>query len=73
MSGNEKPKITFTSSGTTGAETSKHFVSDPLLYEESFRTCFKKFYGDIKDYCILALLPSYLEREGLPLFIWRRI
>jgi len=57
-------EIVFTSSGTTGAETSKHFVKDLSLYEESFNTGFDFFYGKPQDYCILALLPSYLEREG---------
>jgi len=53
----------FLSSGTTG-EQSKHLISDLTLYKKSFRKTFQKFYGDIKDYCILALLPSYQEREG---------
>lgn len=57
-------KKTFTSSGTTGNITSKHHVTDLNLYKESFRNGFKHFYGDIKDYVVLALLPSYLEREG---------
>ncbi len=39
-------------------------VTDVSWYKESFRRAFEIFYGDIKDYCILALLPSYLEREG---------
>ena len=43
---------------------SKHLVTDVSWYEESFRRAFEIFYGDIRDYCILALLPSYLEREG---------
>lgn len=54
----------FTSSGTTGSEVSKHFVSDISLYEKSFRKAFEYFYGDVTNYCILALMPSYLEREG---------
>ena len=55
---------TFTSSGTTGIYTSKHLVTDVSLYEESYRKGFSQFYGNIEDYTILALLPSYLEREG---------
>lgn len=55
---------TFTSSGTTGMQTSKHLVTDISLYEQSYRKGFSEFYGNIEDYCILALLPSYLEREG---------
>lgn len=54
----------FTSSGTTGSITSKHFVKDVSVYETSFRKGFTHFYGDITDYVVLALLPSYLEREG---------
>src|SRR4051812_40352493 len=36
VTGKEKAKITFTSSGTSGAEQSRHPVSDLSLYEESF-------------------------------------
>lgn len=57
-------QITFTSSGTTGMTTSRHFVTDLNFYEESFRLGFSQFYGNIEDYVVLALLPSYLEREG---------
>ncbi len=57
-------EITFTSSGTTGSQTSKHFVTDLGIYEESFRSGFTHFYGSVENYAVLALLPSYLEREG---------
>ncbi|MDB4127094.1 acyl transferase [Flavobacteriales bacterium] len=53
----------FLSSGTTG-EQSKHLVADISLYKKSYLRAFQQFYGDINDYCILALLPSYQEREG---------
>lgn len=59
-----KPDITFTSSGTTGQTTSKHLVSDVELYKKSFTLAFEQFYRKPDDICILALLPSYLEREG---------
>ena len=55
---------TFTSSGTTGSITSKHFVTDISLYQQSYLNGFEHFYGDIKEYKILALLPNYLERNG---------
>ncbi len=55
---------TFTSSGTTGNVTSKHLVTDLALYKDSYLKGFKHFYGNIKDYVVLALLPSYLERDG---------
>jgi phenylacetate-coenzyme A ligase PaaK-like adenylate-forming protein len=54
----------FTSSGTTGMITSKHLVTDVSLYEQSYRNAFSEFYGNIEDYVVLALLPSYLERKG---------
>ena len=54
----------FASSGTTGMITSKHLVTDTSLYEQSYRTAFSQFYGNIEDYVVLALLPSYLERSG---------
>ena len=54
----------FTSSGTTGMISSKHLVTDVSLYEQSYRNAFSEFYGNIEDYAILALLPSYLERSG---------
>ncbi len=54
----------FTSSGTTGAETSRHHVPDLQLYERSFMTSFTARYGAPSQWRILALLPSYLERSG---------
>lgn len=57
-------KQLFTSSGTTDNLTSKHYVTDMSLYEKSFRTAFEHFYGNVEDYTILGLLPSYLERAG---------
>lgn len=61
---NTKPELVFTSSGTTGQIQSRHPVMDISLYEQSFRKGFELFYGDIQQYAVLALLPSYLEREG---------
>jgi hypothetical protein len=58
------PELVFTSSGTTGDETSRHFVYRPELYEASFLKTFELFYGDVRKYRILALLPSYIERGG---------
>lgn len=55
---------TFTSSGASGISTSNHYVTDVSIYKESYRKGFAQFYGNIEDYIVLALLPSYLEREG---------
>jgi len=57
------PATVFESSGTTQTTTSRHLVKDIGLYRESFRKCFESFYGNVKDWCILGLLPSYLERQ----------
>ncbi|MDX9941128.1 MAG: acyltransferase [Bacteroidales bacterium] len=54
----------FVSSGTTGSTPSRHFVFDTAIYEESFLRGFRSVYGEPSDYCILALLPGYLERSG---------
>lgn len=64
VSNTDAVQVTFSSSGTTGITTSRHTVTDVSWYEESFRKAFSLFYGDITSYTILALLPSYLEREG---------
>ena len=57
-------EIIFISSGTTGQTTSKHLVTDIELYKQSFIKGFELFYGEPHNYCILALLPNYLERSG---------
>lgn len=64
ISSNSPIQTTFTSSGTTGMITSKHNVVDLSIYESSYLKAFSQFYGNIEDYAVLALLPSYLEREG---------
>ena len=64
VSNTDAVEAVFTSSGTTGTITSKHLVTDASIYEESYRKGFSEFYGNIEDYVVLALLPSYLEREG---------
>jgi hypothetical protein len=59
-----EPEIIFSSSGTTGENTSRHYVIDKSIYEESFLKGFELFYGNPAEYCILGLLPGYLERSG---------
>lgn len=58
------PELVFTSSGTTGSQTSRHYVRNPDIYRESFLRAFRIFFGNPEDYHILALLPGYLERSG---------
>lgn len=64
VSDSRKPEIVFSSSGTTGMTQSRHLVTRLNVYEQSFKRAFEQFYGSPKDVCILALLPSYLERDG---------
>lgn len=69
VTGNWYEQTIFSSSGTTQMVQSKHFVKDIRRYEQSCLKGFEYFYGNLKEWTILALLPSYLEREGSSL-IW---
>lgn len=64
-----QPEVLFTSSGTTGTETSRHEVASVALYDASFTRGFEHFYGAPSSWSIFALLPSYLERSGSSL-VW---
>ena len=59
----DQPATLFESSGTTQDVVSKHWVADTTIYKQSFLQCFQLFYGAPADYCVLGLLPSYLERN----------
>ncbi len=63
------PEAIFASSGTTGMITSRHEIKELDLYTRSFSTCFERFYGNITDWCVLGLLPSYLERDNSSLVV----
>lgn len=56
--------VKFTSSGTSGQSFSTHYVNDISVYEHSFLAGFKLTYDEPSNYCILALLPNYLQRGG---------
>ena len=62
--GKQEKEVIFSSSGTTGMQASKHIVKDIDVYIQSFVKGFETFYSSFNDYCILGLLPSYLERTG---------
>jgi len=68
----QTPELFFQSSGTTGENTSRHYIADPQLYEASLLAGFRQFYGDQAQYAILALLPSYLERKNASLVYMAR-
>lgn len=58
-----QPEMVFESSGTTGSIPSRHFLKKMELYTQTFRRGFDLFYGKPEEWCILGLLPSYLERK----------
>ncbi|MFO7618009.1 MAG: acyltransferase [Bacteroidales bacterium] len=64
VSGPGREQLVFESSGTTGVQTSSHYVLDESLYLQSLEEGFRLLVGDPADFCILALLPSYLERSN---------
>jgi hypothetical protein len=68
-SGEADAECVFSSSGTTGAITSRHYIYDVSIYRESILKGFERAYGKPEDYCIVGLLPSYLERSGSSL-VW---
>jgi len=63
-SGDFAPELVFESSGTSQMLPSRHFVKEAALYEKSFTLAFENVFGAITDWCILGLLPSYLERKN---------
>lgn len=65
LCGDENYEAIFESSGTTQTiSKSKHYIKDISLYQHSFTTCFNLFYGDLNDWCIIGLLPSYLQQKN---------
>ena len=64
LSNKKRVQQIFYSSGTTTSIRSKHYITDLNIYKKSFRKGFGNFYGDISDYCILGLLPNYMENKS---------
>ncbi len=63
ISGSRDYELLFQSSGTTGQERSRHFLKKASLYRTSFLEGFRRFYGAPGDFCVLALLPNYMENK----------
>ncbi len=59
----------FESSGTTQTGNSRHYVKSAALYRQSFMSAFRLFYGAPQEWCVAALLPSYLERGNSSLVV----
>lgn len=62
--GEWRPEVTFTSSGTTGMSVSRHAIPSRQHYWRHSQRIFESCYGPLSDYHVLCLLPSYLERTG---------
>ncbi len=67
VTGDFTPQVVFESSGTTGVIPSRHAIRDLSIYQDQLLTNFERVYGSVSDWCILALLPSYLERKNASL------
>ncbi|MCX8481458.1 MAG: acyl transferase, partial [Sediminibacterium sp.] len=63
LDNNFTPTQYFLSSGTTKMERSKHWIANLNLYEQSIEKCFEIFFGKINNWCIIALLPAYIENK----------
>lgn len=61
---NWESEVVFESSGTTGEIRSKHHIEDSEFYNQVSKKFFEDKYGKLKDLNVMALLPSYLEREN---------
>jgi phenylacetate-coenzyme A ligase PaaK-like adenylate-forming protein len=64
QTGSWQPETIFTSSGTTGQISSRHRVRSLQHYLQNARQGFQEYFLPIEEYCVLALLPAYLERQG---------
>jgi phenylacetate-coenzyme A ligase PaaK-like adenylate-forming protein len=64
VTGDGEARLIFESSGTTGTDTSRHYVLDEQMYIQSLSSAFDRFFGDSSSYVYFALLPSYLERQN---------
>lgn len=74
VAGEWQPQAVFTSSGTTGQQTSSHYLFSEKWYEEVFRKCLQPYFPKMEEYTVFALMPSYLERKGSSLvFMVERI
>lgn len=62
-------EVVFESSGTTQSINSRHYVKDAGLYKRSFLTAFEQFYGPVAGWCVIGLLPNYLERRHSSLVV----
>ena len=61
---NPHTEAIFESSGTTTSQNSRHYVADLNWYNNISIRLFEQQYSSLDNFHILALLPSYLERNN---------
>jgi hypothetical protein len=66
---NFEPEAVFESSGTTQTINSRHYVKDLSIYHRSFLQAWTQFYGPVQEWCVIGLLPAYLERQHSSLVV----
>jgi hypothetical protein len=64
-----EPQVVFESSGTTQTINSRHYVKDINIYRRSFSMAWELFYGPVQEWCVIGLLPAYLERQNSSLVV----
>jgi hypothetical protein len=64
-----EPQAVFESSGTTQTVNSRHYVKDINIYRRSFSMAWEQFYGPVQEWCVIGLLPAYLERQHSSLVV----
>ena len=69
VTGSFEAETVFESSGTTQTGNSRHLLKSTDLYRRSFTKTFELFYGSPKEWCVIGLLPSYLERKNSSLVV----
>lgn len=64
-----EPEAVFESSGTTQTINSRHYVKEMNIYRRSFLQAWEQFYGPVQNWCVIGLLPAYLERQNSSLVV----
>lgn len=62
--GEWEPEVTYLSSGTTALASSRHMLPSKAFYLQHSQRIFEELFGPLKQFHVLFLLPSYLERTG---------
>lgn len=69
VTGQWTPELVFLSSATTGQVQSRHAIPSLEFYVGHAQRIFEESFGSLKQFHVLCLLPSYLERTGSSLVV----